>query len=452
VDERRYNPLGLVSQHYTIHAMSGNLLFTVSWPVAIHSEEFNTVGFSPSDLMLNVRGRVSSPLRYTLDSAVVFKPDLSQEEAFVEPGDLGMPQLGPGVEATRVPPEVTAIARDVVRDLLPDGGGTNALPAAQNVRPIADAVEAWLRKNYPYNLSFRSVDRNLDPTADFLVNRKASGGHCEYFASAMVMMCRSLGVNARMVTGYRGGEFNSLGGYYVVKQKHAHAWVEVFVPNRGWTLFDPTPGGTEVAAASTSSWTRWFSEVSEIIQKSWLSTVVSFDNNSRQFIFGTVGALMENVANFFRGLLENVMEGFGSLFVSSAVSTPVRLVGILAMLFIVGGVGWLARSIHRRRHSEVERMFRNLDRGAHKQRLLELMFFDDLLRVLARAGARKLPEQTPREYVDALAPRLRDAVADARWMVKTFYDIRFGTVRSSPALQRHIGTALIRLREQISRG
>ena len=95
------------------------------------------------------------------------------------------------------------------------------------------------------------MDRRLDPTADFLLNRKDTGGHCEFFASAMVMLCRAVGVNARMATGYRGGEFNSIGGFYVVRQKYAHAWVEVFVPRRGWMVYDPSPTAAESSPASS---------------------------------------------------------------------------------------------------------------------------------------------------------------------------------------------------------
>ena len=73
-----------------------------------------------------------------------------------------------------------------------------------------------------------SANHDLDPIEDFVANHRT--GHCEYFASALVLMLRSQGIPARMIIGYKGGEFNSLGHYYVVQQRHAHAWVEAWMP------------------------------------------------------------------------------------------------------------------------------------------------------------------------------------------------------------------------------
>ncbi|HEY8522041.1 MAG TPA: DUF3488 and transglutaminase-like domain-containing protein [Gammaproteobacteria bacterium] len=65
-------------------------------------------------------------------------------------------------------------------------------------------------------------------------------GFCEHYASAFAVMMRAAGVPARIVTGYQGGELNELGGYYIVRQSDAHAWTEVWLPERGWVRIDPT--------------------------------------------------------------------------------------------------------------------------------------------------------------------------------------------------------------------
>ncbi|HEX6998556.1 MAG TPA: DUF3488 and transglutaminase-like domain-containing protein [Gammaproteobacteria bacterium] len=65
-------------------------------------------------------------------------------------------------------------------------------------------------------------------------------GFCEHYASAFAVMMRAAGVPARIVTGFQGGELNELGGYYIVRQSDAHAWTEVWLPERGWARIDPT--------------------------------------------------------------------------------------------------------------------------------------------------------------------------------------------------------------------
>ena len=96
-----------------------------------------------------------------------------------------------------------------------------------------------LYAEYRYALqSHRSAGR--DPVLDFLrVHRE---GHCEYFASALALLGRSAGVATRVVTGYRVAERSPLGGYYIVREQNAHAWVEAFIPGQGWRSFDATPG------------------------------------------------------------------------------------------------------------------------------------------------------------------------------------------------------------------
>ncbi len=65
-------------------------------------------------------------------------------------------------------------------------------------------------------------------------------GHCEFFASSFAMLARSAGVPARLVGGYLGGDYNDVGGYYLVTEGMAHVWVEVFVSGKGWLRIDPS--------------------------------------------------------------------------------------------------------------------------------------------------------------------------------------------------------------------
>jgi protein-glutamine gamma-glutamyltransferase len=117
------------------------------------------------------------------------------------------------------------------------------------------AVERYLEENYRYSLDLgfgaqASAERS-NPLEEFLFSRKT--GYCEHYATAMVMLLRSIGIPARLLTGFLPGEWNDFGNYFTVRQRDAHAWVEVYFPASGWVTFDPTPSdqlpsGTRVLA------------------------------------------------------------------------------------------------------------------------------------------------------------------------------------------------------------
>jgi protein-glutamine gamma-glutamyltransferase len=131
-----------------------------------------------------------------------------------------------------VSPRIAELAREAM------GPGT---PAER-----ADRLEAYLMGNYGYTLDF--VGRSADnPIEDFLFRYKS--GQCEYFASSMVLMLRSQGIPARLVTGFLGGEYNPFEGYYIVRDSNAHAWVEAYLPGEGWSIFDPTPAAGRPVAS-----------------------------------------------------------------------------------------------------------------------------------------------------------------------------------------------------------
>ena len=114
-------------------------------------------------------------------------------------------------------------------------------------RPARPPLESHLIDNYTYTLDF--VGRSPDnPIEDFLFRYRS--GQCEYFASSMVLMLRSQGIPARLVTGFLGGEYNPFEGYYIVRENNAHAWVEAYLPGDGWRIFDPTPPAGRPAAGS----------------------------------------------------------------------------------------------------------------------------------------------------------------------------------------------------------
>ena len=115
-----------------------------------------------------------------------------------------------------------------------------------------------------------------DPLANFLFERKQ--GHCEYFASSMAVMLRTLGIPSRVVNGFRTGEFNDVTSQYVVRASNAHSWVEAYFPNYGWVAFDPTPGA---AIPVRTGWSRVTLYV-DALASFWREWVVNYDVGHQQ--------------------------------------------------------------------------------------------------------------------------------------------------------------------------
>ncbi len=131
-------------------------------------------------------------------------------------------------EDTALPPTGNPRTRELAQELHARAGSDAA---------FLHAVLEYLRTGgFVYSLDPQPL--GSDAIDDFLFNTRA--GFCGHYASSLVVLMRAAGVPARVVTGYLGGEWNPIGGYFVVRQSDAHAWTEVWLPERGWTRVDPT--------------------------------------------------------------------------------------------------------------------------------------------------------------------------------------------------------------------
>ena len=160
----------------------------------------------------------------------------------------------------------------------------------------AARIEAHLIQNYAYTLDF--VGRGGDhPVDDFLFRYKS--GHCEYFASAMVLLLRAEGIPARLVTGFLGGEFNPLEGYYIVRQSNAHAWVEAWLgESEGWRTFDPTPpAGRPVSEAASLG--LLFTQAWDYLQFRWDRYVLTYGFYDQLQAFAQLRGVWARLRNLF---------------------------------------------------------------------------------------------------------------------------------------------------------
>lgn len=162
------------------------------------------------------------------------------------------------------------------------------------IRALADSLTAGLDNRYDQAMALRDWLRGFTYTRDlpatareatlehFLFDRQA--GHCEYFSTALVVLLRSIGIEARNVNGFLGGQWSDFGNYLVVTQNEAHSWAEVWFPGYGWVMLDATPAGVGTVTAFDSwFWPGriWF----DGIQHRWNKWVLDYSADDQTGIF-----------------------------------------------------------------------------------------------------------------------------------------------------------------------
>ncbi len=277
----------------------------------------------------------------------------------------------------------------------------------------ARALERRLRHDYGYTLELLPAPV-ADPLATFLFVRKK--GHCEYFASAMAVMLRTLGIPARVVTGFLGGVYNPMTGWQVVRASDAHSWVEAWLPRRGWVTFDPTP--PDPSPSSISLWSR-AGLVLDAADQFWQDWVVGYDFE-RQI---TLAARMQESGRNFR------FPWFGDA--AADVEMSVRAarayaIEILALFALAALSILLGPTLLRKLRADLR--VRRAQRG-EAQASDATLLYERMLRVLERRGLQKPPWLTPVEFARVLpASELAMLVED---LTGAYNQFRFGGRRDA---------------------
>jgi transglutaminase-like putative cysteine protease len=195
--------------------------------------------------------------KIAVDKGAVLHPDVPTDAPAIWFRAVDRPEDCAAPPATAAPPGRRDLELDVldakeVRRIAREWTKDSADPPAKLA-----TIEQRLQ-GFGYSLNVRR-DAHKDPIVDFLTLHQE--GHCELFASSMALLARAEGIPTRVVTGYRGGDVNRVGGYTIVRERNAHAWVEAWVDGR-WRAYDPTPPidgmrrdpGTVAAALDVASY------------------------------------------------------------------------------------------------------------------------------------------------------------------------------------------------------
>ncbi len=265
---------------------------------------------------------------------------------------------------------------------------------ASNAYDRASLLEEHLRTQYGYTLDMPFTGD--DPIAGFLFDQRR--GHCEYFASAMTVLLRSLGIPARLVNGFLPGEYNDISEMYVVRASDAHSWVEAYFPNYGWIQFDPTPPAGAQSAGGLGRLSMWF----DALQAFWVDWVVNYDF-VRQFTLmrnldrGSRRATTETrdyLRKQYRALAAKIKLVHARI-KSNPATLPALITGFGAAFLLLLGSGRLFALWQSRASQARSRAGRATVRDA-------ALAYQRLLDFLAHRGYRKSPGMSAREFLPAI--------------------------------------------------
>jgi transglutaminase-like putative cysteine protease len=288
--------------------------------------------------------------------------------------------------------------------------------SSKNEYDKAAAIRSYLIAHYSYTLDL-SGSHGTDPLANFLFVRRA--GHCEYFASAMTVMLRSIGVPARYVTGFLPGEYNDLGGDYIIRQSDAHSWVEVYFPTYGWVTFDPTPPGNENRTGLLSRIGLYW----DWLQLTWGEWIINYDFSHQLALGQNLHKSSQSWSDRARGIYHQKEQATMQRLLAldrRAEASPYLLPG--ALIFLVG-IFLVMRGRMIIRYA-VARWALRARRGGNLTASLAALEYAEMLRMLEARGWKKTFSQTPLEFAAAIPA---DLSAPILQLTEIYQAARFGS-------------------------
>jgi transglutaminase-like putative cysteine protease len=342
--------------------------FTTPWPLLA----------GPDDELI-VRSRLGS-LHYT-----VYSSPQGPEPNRASPSAPPPPELSPYLQVpANLPPRLKQLAQKVTTGI-------------NHPHQRALALVHYLQTHYAYTTQLQGSP-GQEPLDVFLFERKR--GHCEYFASALAMMLRSLNIPSRSVNGYLGGEWNEYGRYLVVRQQHAHSWVEAYLPGVGWVTYDPTPlsallpppGGLLYRAR----------KLTDSLEMSWNKYILEYDLRTQQ----RLSERMHKLLRPNKSIGWRTLSGGRFVLIAAGVIGGALLLGLLSLR--------LYRYLRRRKLPEVRMQ---LETQGHLRRAMV---------VLRRRGFSQRPGETLRQLAERIIEVGDPCGPPFLELVQHYYAHRFG--------------------------
>jgi hypothetical protein len=350
---------------------------------------------------------------------------------------------------------------------------------ARNNYDKARAIEKYLKTELRYSLDLKMASD--DPLAEFLFDVKE--GHCEYFATAMVILLRSIGIPARIVNGFQMGEYNRINELYTVRESDAHSWVEAYFlhsqnatetehtdapapknldsPGKGiWLEFDPTPssGLNDYSQGGLRASLRKYMDAMEVF---WLDYVVTLDRDEQASLMVEIQHRLLDFKNsvlaYYKAAKAWVRQKIFSLFDTKSWTTGdfIKIGSIIGLLsFMLFALYITFAYLKRRKHTPTgynpwwHRMFilpilRRIKRRKRDHRASAVLFYEQMLAISGRAGLKKEPQQTPLEFASA------SGYAEIQEITDVYNRVRFGSATLSDEETRKVSGLLAELKRAI---
>ncbi len=296
-----------------------------------------------------------------------------------------------------------------------------------NAYDRATSIKRYLIDNMNYTLTLENGTAGF-PLEDFLFRNRA--GHCEYFATAMVVLLREIGIPARIVNGFIGGEWNEYGNFFLVRESNAHSWVEVFFPEHGWILFDPTPASDGLLSKNEFS---FIGSYLDYLKYRWSRYVVDFGQRDQISLFSQI----QDKWAWQKSMAQNKIDfRFGS-----------NRKWFLAIMLVTIGM-WVILT-----RPEVRSAFSYRRKKTDEKASI---IYKKALSLLSKRGFKKAAFVAPREFVRDVIHRGGTKFQPFERITEKYLDLRFGgdvgELRSSEGIKQgfnELEELLDRLKKEI---
>ncbi len=264
-----------------------------------------------------------------------------------------------------------------IRDLARAVAGNATTP-----EQAAERIQQWMLNNFQYVANVNDQVRPISIEQFLLRDRR---GHCEYFATGMVVLLTALDIPARVVGGFYGGKWNPLGGYFVLRATDAHAWTEVW-NGREWRTYDSTPPALRPGMASEGMASLWAGAVTDSVTYYWDRWVLTYGLADQ---LGLLTATAERVRSLLASAKRD-LAGFASE-IGELIRFLLALIGVGLLLLLL--------RFRPRRRNEFEELARRLERLGME--IPASMTAEELLEALRKERPDLLPlvEPVVEEYV-----------------------------------------------------
>lgn len=439
---KRVEPSNLIDQRIILEDVKTSVLFAAYRPIQLtgplDSLKYHpiTAALSSDDLHGRTQYTVWSDTSVPDEQALRANPDKSY------PDDFAKLYLQ---KPDKLDPRIRQLALDETRGRSSD---------YDKVR----AIEQYL-KQFAYSLDVKP-NRN-DPLAEFLFETRE--GHCEYFATAMAVMLRTIGIPARVVNGFQMGEYNDISGLYIVRESDAHSWVEVYFPQvGGWVEFDPTPpaGINDYSSGGLMAFARKYFDALEVF---WIDYVVTLDSEEQTSIIlemqSRLRSIKDQVYKYYASTTRWMKQTASSLIVERKwnISNILKTGGLMLGLTLSLMAGYVLIAHRKRRRFAstgygpwwhrffIMPLWRRKKIAGGNNTASAILFYEEMLSLISRAGTVKPPDQTPREFAT------RSGFDQVRDITEIYNSVRFGGTSLGENEIRTVSKLLTELKQAIRR-